>query len=56
MNHFQYKGTALFAEDVALGEIAATVGTPFYAYSYATLARHFKAFDDSFAAVPHTIC
>ena len=56
MNHFQYKGTALYAENVALGEIAAAVGTPFYVYSLATLTRHFKAFDDSFAAVPHTIC
>src|SRR5476651_725765 len=56
MNHFQFKGTELYAEDVALKEIAATVGTPFYAYSHATLTRHFKAFDDSFAGVPHTIC
>ena len=56
MNHFQYKGNELFAENVPLKDIAAKVGTPFYAYSHATLERHFKAFDDSFAAVPHTIC
>ncbi|MDD2308442.1 MAG: diaminopimelate decarboxylase [Desulfuromonadaceae bacterium] len=56
MNHFQFKGTELYAEDVALRDIAAVVGTPFYAYSHATLTRHFKAFDESFAGMPHTIC
>jgi len=56
MNHFQYKGNDLFAEEVALKEIAARVGTPFYVYSHATLERHFKAFDAAFAALPHTIC
>jgi len=56
MNHFQHKGIELYAEDVAIAEIAAKVGTPFYVYSHATLTRHFKAFDDAFAAMPHTIC
>lgn len=56
MNHFQYKGSELYAEEVPLKKIAAAVGTPFYAYSHATLTRHFKAFDDSFAGMPHTIC
>lgn len=56
MNHFQYKGDELYAEDVSLKELAAKVGTPFYAYSHSTLTRHFKAFDDAFADMPHTIC
>lgn len=56
MNHFQFKGSELYAEEVAIKDVAAAVGTPFYAYSHATLARHFQAFDDSFAGVPHTIC
>jgi len=56
MNHFQYKGTELYAEEVSLKDIAARVGTPFYVYSHATLTRHFKAFDEAFAGVPHTIC
>ncbi|MEI6205460.1 MAG: diaminopimelate decarboxylase [Desulfuromonadales bacterium] len=56
MNHFQYKGSELHAEDVALKNIAAVVGTPLYVYSHATLERHFNAFDTSFAGVPHTIC
>lgn len=56
MHHFQYKGNELFAEEVAIKEIVAKVGTPVYIYSQATLARHFKAMDEAFAAVPHTIC
>ncbi|MDD2581394.1 MAG: diaminopimelate decarboxylase [Desulfuromonadaceae bacterium] len=56
MNHFQYKGNELYAEDVAIREIVATVGSPVYVYSHATLERHFKAFDDSFSTMPHTIC
>ncbi len=56
MHHFQYKGDELYAEEVAVSDIAAKVGTPVYIYSHATLERHFKAMDDAFAAVPHTIC
>src|SRR5512135_3099020 len=56
MHHFQYKGDELYAEEVAVSEIAAKVGTPVYIYSHATLERHFKAMDDAFASVPHTIC
>ena len=56
MNHFTYKNNELYAEEVALTEIVAQVGSPLYVYSHATLTRHFKAFDDAFAALPHTIC
>jgi diaminopimelate decarboxylase len=56
MHHFNYKGTELYVEDVAVKDIAAKVGTPVYIYSHATLERHFKAMDEAFAAVPHTIC
>lgn len=56
MNHFQYKGDELYAEEVAIKDIVAAVGSPVYIYSQATLARHFKAMDDAFASAPHTIC
>ncbi|BEH08520.1 diaminopimelate decarboxylase [Geobacter sulfurreducens subsp. ethanolicus] len=56
MNHFQYKGNELHAEEVSLKEIVARVGSPVYVYSHATLTRHFTAFDEAFAGVPHTIC
>ena len=56
MDHFLYQGGALHAEDVPLAEIAATVGTPFYCYSTATLERHFRLFDDALAGMDHLVC
>jgi diaminopimelate decarboxylase len=46
----------LFAEDVAVDEIAAKFGTPCYVYSRATLERHWRAFDEAFKGSPHLIC
>lgn len=56
MHHFHYKGNELHAEDVAIKEIVAKVGSPVYIYSRATLERHFTAMDEAFAELPHTIC
>jgi len=56
MHHFQYKGDELYAEDVAVKDIVERVGTPVYIYSHATLERHYRAMDEAFASVPHTIC
>lgn len=44
MNHFTYIDGVLHAEDVALTDIIASVGTPFYCYSSATLERHARVF------------
>lgn len=56
MDHFLYQGGALHAEDVPLAEIAASVGTPFYCYSTATLERHFRLFDEALAGMDHLVC
>ncbi len=56
MHHFQYSNEELFCEGVPVTEIAREVNTPFYLYSYATLRRHFKAFDDSFEGISHLTC
>jgi diaminopimelate decarboxylase len=56
MHHFQYKGDELYAEQVAVKDIVSKVGTPVYIYSHATLERHYRAMDEAFASVPHTIC
>ena len=56
MDHFAYRGGALHAEDVAVAEIAAAVGTPFYLYSTATLERHYRVFEEALAGLPHLIC
>ncbi|MEL6609840.1 MAG: diaminopimelate decarboxylase [Pseudomonadota bacterium] len=57
MDHFLYRNGALHAEDVAIADIAASVGTPFYVYSAATLLRHFRLFDDALSwADDHLVC
>ena len=56
MDHFLYKNGVLHAEDVAIPDIVASVGAPFYVYSTATLTRHFKLFDDALAGMDHLVC
>jgi len=56
MDHFQYRDNQLFAEDVAVAEIAREFGTPSYVYSRATLERHWHAFDQAMGDLPHLIC
>ncbi|MGR8931285.1 MAG: diaminopimelate decarboxylase [Gammaproteobacteria bacterium] len=56
MDFFNYRQNRLFAEDVAVAEIAAEFGTPCYIYSRATLERHWRAFDEAFRDYPHLIC
>jgi diaminopimelate decarboxylase len=56
MDHFLYRDGILHAEDVALPDIAAQVGTPFYCYAQATLTRHYRLFEEALAPLPHLIC
>lgn len=56
MDDFRYRDGRLFCEDVPLEEVAAAVGTPFYIYSYNTLLRHFRVFDEAFEGIPHMVC
>ena len=56
MDHFLYKTGHLYAEDVALADIAACVGTPFYCYSAATLTRHYMLFTEALSPLPHVVC
>src|SRR4051812_11729788 len=56
MHHFAYRAGVMHAEGVELGSVAASVGTPFYCYSTATLTRHYRVFAEAFADVPTLIC
>jgi diaminopimelate decarboxylase len=56
MDHFLYRNGILHAEDVAIPDIAAQVGTPFYVYSTATLTRHFRLFTEALSPLPHLVC
>ncbi|MCW5702442.1 MAG: diaminopimelate decarboxylase [Xanthobacteraceae bacterium] len=56
MNHFDYRNGVLHAEAVSLADIAASVGTPFYCYSSATLERHYRVFSEAFAGEKVLVC
>jgi diaminopimelate decarboxylase len=56
LNHFDYRGGVLHAEDVPLPAIAAAVGTPIYCYSTATLIRHYRAFRDALSGLDTLVC
>ena len=47
MDHFHLRDRELHCEDVPLAEIAASVGTPVYVYSTATMLRHAAALRDA---------
>ena len=51
VHHFQYRDGRLYAEDVDVTALAATVGTPFYVYSAATLRRHVRVMREAFAGI-----
>ena len=46
----------LHAEGVAIADIAAQVGTPFYCYSTATLQRHYQVFEEALEGLDCLIC
>ena len=56
MDHFHYKKNELYAEEVALKDIADVYGTPTFVYSKATLKRHAKAYINSFKKMNGLVC
>ncbi|MGQ0698076.1 MAG: diaminopimelate decarboxylase [Panacagrimonas sp.] len=55
-DYFNNRDGELHAEEVRVADIAQRFGTPCYVYSRATLERHYRAFDDALASVPHQVC
>jgi diaminopimelate decarboxylase len=56
MDHFYYKDGQLFAEEVALKDVADSYGTPTFVYSKATLERHANAYVNSFETMSGLVC
>lgn len=56
MDYFNYQDGVLYAEEVAVPDIAKQHGTPCYVYSRATLERHWQAFDTALAGIDHLVC
>ncbi|MBF7073648.1 diaminopimelate decarboxylase [Glaciecola sp. MH2013] len=56
MDYFQFSNDQLFAEDIAVADIAKKYGTPTYIYSRATIERHWHAFNNAVAEHDHLVC
>ena len=54
--YFGYKQNRLFAENVALDDIARRFGTPCYVYSRAALTDGYRQFAEAFKGREHLIC
>src|SRR6185369_463137 len=53
---FHYKANAYYCEDVPLADIAKSAGTPSYVYSSQTILDNFRAYDEAFGDLDHTVC
>jgi diaminopimelate decarboxylase len=53
---FSYSANDLYCEQVPLADIAAHAGTPAYVYSSRTLLDNYRAYDEAFGDLPHTVC
>src|SRR5580704_10135677 len=53
---FHYVDNTLYCEDVPLADIAKAVGTPAYVYSSGEILDNYRAYDEAFGALPHTVC
>ena len=53
---FTYTDNTLYCESVALADIAKVAGTPCYVYSTKAILDAYRAYDQAFAGLPHTVC
>jgi diaminopimelate decarboxylase len=53
---FSLRNGELFAEDVALSQIAVRFGTPCFVYSRAMIEQAYRDYDQAFGQRPHLIC
>ncbi|MEO8026281.1 MAG: diaminopimelate decarboxylase [Bryobacteraceae bacterium] len=53
---FTFRNASLYCEEVALADIAESVGTPCYVYAAGTILANYQAYDTAFGELPHTVC
>ena len=53
---FSYSQNDLYCEQVPLADLAPRVGTPAYVYSSESILCNYRAYDDSFGDLPHSVC
>jgi diaminopimelate decarboxylase len=54
--HFPYINDQMFADNVAISDIAKQVGTPFYCYSNTAIKQNYQAYTQAFSAQDILIC
>lgn len=54
--HFPYINSKMFAENVAISDIAKQVGTPFYCYSNTAITQNFQAYQKAFSEQDTLVC
>jgi diaminopimelate decarboxylase len=53
---FHYLDNTLYCEDVPLADIAKAAGTPAYVYSSGIILDNYRAYDEAFGDLEHTVC
>src|SRR5580693_1956333 len=53
---FHYSNQDLYCENIPLADIAREAGTPAYVYSSAAILENYRAYDEAFGDLPHTVC
>ncbi|MBK8091102.1 MAG: diaminopimelate decarboxylase [Verrucomicrobiaceae bacterium] len=56
MHRFHYQNDRLHCENIDLGSLATTHGTPLYVYSKGTITDHFTRLDAALAPLNHLVC
>ena len=56
MDHFNYQGDTLYAEELPVAELVSQFGTPCFIYSRATLERHYRVYQEALQDCPRLIC
>jgi diaminopimelate decarboxylase len=53
---FSYSQNDLYCEEVPLADLARRAGTPAYVYSGSLILANYRAYDEAFGTLPHTVC
>ena len=53
---FSYSQNDYYCEQVPLADLAHRVGTPAYVYSANAILNNYRAYNDAFGDLPHTVC
>jgi diaminopimelate decarboxylase len=53
---FAYSENDLYCEQVALADLAHGIGTPAYVYSSQAILANYRAYDEAFGDLPHSVC